>query len=145
MKISKAIEQGAERGLETRRRTGKVCLYCGGFAIARNCTRTNYGWWRRYFCKNCGARFTLRTLSSAAARECRAEIKRKKIIEDEARAARERAKMARIKALEMASKPLRRQQRRLYDLLPDVTTPALRTRLLSAKADDHERHANCCD
>lgn len=74
MKTEMALARGTEnRGQGVR--TGKCCLYCGGFAIARNSMRTNYGWYRRYFCKDCGARFTLRTLSWQVAQAHRRQMR----------------------------------------------------------------------
>lgn len=120
MKTKDLMARGTEnRG--KRVRTGKCCLYCGGFAIARNSMRTNYGWYRRYFCKDCGARFTLRTLSwqvaEAHRRQMRAVAKAKKMAEDAAR--------MRAQAALDANPRIRKERRWLAEKIAQTTSPVL--------------------
>ena len=120
MKTEMALARGTEnRGQGVR--TGKCCLYCGGFAIARNSMRTNYGWYRRYFCKDCGARFTLRTLSwqvaEAHRRQMRAVAKAKKMAEDAAR--------MRAQAALDANPRIRKERRWLAEKIAQTTSPVL--------------------
>ena len=120
MKTEMALARGTEnRGQGVR--SGKCCLYCGGFAIARNSMRTNYGWYRRYFCKDCGARFTLRTLSwqvaEAHRRQMRAVAKAKKMAEDAAR--------MRAQAALDANPRIRKERRWLAEKIAQTTSPVL--------------------